>query len=252
MATSEPCLNCTCKKGVLLCFLKVCPSLSYHQHHILAAGGTDNNCQTIREPGQCCPVVRCESPLTTTVITTTVNEWNTPVTTVTTVPTPSSSSPQHSPTSTGSPFGKEDEQQASQSLFYANALGESGGPSTTSSQLSRVTVTAKENAIFFQTSPATSIQDSPRVVTSSPMAGDGIARIGDVLDPASLDGGKIIAFKKISFFIYRLLSSSPQWSWVPGIRDAERVERGLVREKLHCYSQQVALVHCPSIFYLSC
>ena len=48
--TPEPCLNCTCKKGVLLCFLRVCPSLVIP---------LQENCVTIREPGHCCPVVRC-------------------------------------------------------------------------------------------------------------------------------------------------------------------------------------------------
>lgn len=54
VVTSEPCLNCTCKKGVLLCFLRVCPSL------ILQHYGED--CVTTREPGQCCPTVKCRPP----------------------------------------------------------------------------------------------------------------------------------------------------------------------------------------------
>lgn len=64
----QPCLSCTCKRGVLLCFLKVCPTL-LHQ-----TGG--HNCQTIREPGQCCPVVKCESqPAVTS------DDWGSVVTT---------------------------------------------------------------------------------------------------------------------------------------------------------------------------
>ncbi|XP_074601380.1 uncharacterized protein LOC141855302 isoform X2 [Brevipalpus obovatus] len=56
--TPEPCLNCTCKKGVLLCLLRVCPSL-VHQH-------VGDTCVTSRDPGQCCPTVRCrnKSPIT--------------------------------------------------------------------------------------------------------------------------------------------------------------------------------------------
>lgn len=87
--TSEPCLNCTCKRGVLLCFLKVCPTL---MHHHLTTSSPDDVCTTIREVGQCCPVVKCESqssfnatPSTTTLYTTSINEWNTPLTTVSTI-----------------------------------------------------------------------------------------------------------------------------------------------------------------------
>ena len=54
VVTSEPCLNCTCKRGVLLCFLKVCP--------MLMTQPLEPNCQTVREPGQCCPSVKCPAP----------------------------------------------------------------------------------------------------------------------------------------------------------------------------------------------
>lgn len=53
MITPEPCLNCTCKKGVLLCLLRVCPSL-VHQH-------VGDTCVTTRDPGQCCPTIRCRN-----------------------------------------------------------------------------------------------------------------------------------------------------------------------------------------------
>ena len=69
--TPEPCLNCTCKRGVLLCFLKVCPALLHH------SGG--HSCHTVREAGQCCPVMKCDSlPMTT------VEDWGPTVTTITT------------------------------------------------------------------------------------------------------------------------------------------------------------------------
>lgn len=42
------------------------------------------------------------------------------------------------------------------------------------------------NAVYFQTSPAASVQDSPRVVTSSPT--NDAAR-GEGLDPEMLEGG---------------------------------------------------------------
>ena len=63
--TSEPCLNCTCKKGVLLCFLKVCPTLMHTLSNPRYRNSQD--CQVLREPGQCCPVMKCESTTTTTV-----------------------------------------------------------------------------------------------------------------------------------------------------------------------------------------
>ncbi len=59
MTTPEPCLNCTCRKGVLLCFLRVCPTLFQLSPH--------ENCKTVREPGQCCPTLKCETSTLTTI-----------------------------------------------------------------------------------------------------------------------------------------------------------------------------------------
>ncbi|KAH7957186.1 hypothetical protein HPB52_015916 [Rhipicephalus sanguineus] len=47
--TPEPCLNCTCQKGVLVCYLRVCPTI----------GTPAPGCFTAREAGQCCPSVFC-------------------------------------------------------------------------------------------------------------------------------------------------------------------------------------------------
>ncbi|XP_070390119.1 mucin-2-like isoform X3 [Dermacentor albipictus] len=47
--TPEPCLNCTCQKGVLVCYLRVCPVI----------GTPAPGCFTAREAGQCCPSVFC-------------------------------------------------------------------------------------------------------------------------------------------------------------------------------------------------
>lgn len=47
--TPEPCLNCTCQKGVLVCYLRVCPAI----------GTPAPGCFTAREAGQCCPSVFC-------------------------------------------------------------------------------------------------------------------------------------------------------------------------------------------------
>ncbi|KAH6933557.1 hypothetical protein HPB50_016280 [Hyalomma asiaticum] len=47
--TPEPCLNCTCQKGVLVCYLRVCPTI----------GTPAPGCFTAREAGQCCPNVFC-------------------------------------------------------------------------------------------------------------------------------------------------------------------------------------------------
>ena len=56
MPTPEPCLNCTCRKGVLLCFLRVCPTL--------IQSNPNDNCTTVREAGQCCPTLKCETLIT--------------------------------------------------------------------------------------------------------------------------------------------------------------------------------------------
>lgn len=90
VVTSEPCLNCTCKKGVLLCFLKVCPTLMHSLSN--PRYRSTHECQVIREAGQCCPVMKCESTSTTTVtgeITTTSDTFDTypPTTVSSTVPT---------------------------------------------------------------------------------------------------------------------------------------------------------------------
>lgn len=57
--------------------------------------------------------------------------------------------------------------------------------SLTDGESAKVTVTG--DGVYFQTSPATSIQDSPRAVTSSPKT-EGPAR-GETLDPETVDGG---------------------------------------------------------------
>lgn len=69
--TPEPCLNCTCKRGVLLCFLKVCPALLHHS--------SGHGCQTVREAGQCCPVLKCQSQTASL-----VEDWGPTMATITT------------------------------------------------------------------------------------------------------------------------------------------------------------------------
>lgn len=54
--TPEPCLNCTCQKGVLVCYLRVCPVI----------GTPAPGCFTARESGQCCPSVFCSGDKKTT------------------------------------------------------------------------------------------------------------------------------------------------------------------------------------------
>ncbi|KAG0413235.1 hypothetical protein HPB47_009626, partial [Ixodes persulcatus] len=49
VSTPEPCLNCTCQKGVLVCYLRVCPT----------TGTPAPGCFTAREAGECCPNVFC-------------------------------------------------------------------------------------------------------------------------------------------------------------------------------------------------
>jgi hypothetical protein len=47
--TSEPCLNCTCQGGMLMCFLKVCPF----------AKPVGKNCIVEKDPNECCPRIIC-------------------------------------------------------------------------------------------------------------------------------------------------------------------------------------------------
>ena len=48
--TGEPCLNCTCRDNMHMCFLKVCPYV-----RPLSKG-----CTAEKQPGQCCPTVTCD------------------------------------------------------------------------------------------------------------------------------------------------------------------------------------------------
>ncbi len=47
--TSEPCLNCTCRNSVLMCYLKVCPFIK----------PVGKNCKVEKREGECCPTIRC-------------------------------------------------------------------------------------------------------------------------------------------------------------------------------------------------
>lgn len=47
--TNEPCLNCTCHKRMLMCYLRVCPFTK-------AVG---QNCSVEKRPDQCCPIITC-------------------------------------------------------------------------------------------------------------------------------------------------------------------------------------------------
>ncbi|KAE8742758.1 hypothetical protein FOCC_FOCC011686, partial [Frankliniella occidentalis] len=49
IATNEPCLNCTCHRRMLMCYLRVCP--------FTRAIGQD--CSVEKRPDQCCPVITC-------------------------------------------------------------------------------------------------------------------------------------------------------------------------------------------------
>ncbi|XP_076346183.1 uncharacterized protein LOC143244773 [Tachypleus tridentatus] len=49
VSTPEPCLNCTCNKGVLLCNLRVCPT-----PRLLPS------CKFHSVKGKCCPVIKCD------------------------------------------------------------------------------------------------------------------------------------------------------------------------------------------------
>ncbi|OQR68510.1 hypothetical protein BIW11_12869 [Tropilaelaps mercedesae] len=49
VTTPEPCLNCTCQTGVLVCFLRVCPAVT----------AVPEGCFSAREPTECCATIVC-------------------------------------------------------------------------------------------------------------------------------------------------------------------------------------------------
>ena len=51
VTTSQPCLNCTCQRGFVSCFLRVCPTLT--------APYNDDTCYLLKEPGSCCSALKC-------------------------------------------------------------------------------------------------------------------------------------------------------------------------------------------------
>ena len=50
IVTDEPCLNCTCRDNMLMCFLKVCPYVM----------PLTKGCTMEKKPGDCCATVTCE------------------------------------------------------------------------------------------------------------------------------------------------------------------------------------------------
>ncbi|XP_037077918.1 kielin/chordin-like protein [Pollicipes pollicipes] len=50
IVTDEPCLNCTCRNNMLMCFLKVCPYVM----------PLTKGCSMEKKPGDCCATVTCE------------------------------------------------------------------------------------------------------------------------------------------------------------------------------------------------
>ena len=55
--TEQPCLRCTCKKGVLLCSLRVCPPVTARNLTV----DRGSQCQVIREQNTCCPTIYCQT-----------------------------------------------------------------------------------------------------------------------------------------------------------------------------------------------
>ncbi|KAK8391066.1 hypothetical protein O3P69_017012 [Scylla paramamosain] len=49
ITTNESCLNCTCHSSMLMCYLKVCPTVKTF----------GKNCTMEKKPNQCCPVITC-------------------------------------------------------------------------------------------------------------------------------------------------------------------------------------------------
>lgn len=79
--------------------------------------------------------------------------------------------------------------------FFLEVSYDQTTPRSSSTTLPRITVTSKDpGTVILHTSPSTSVQDSPRVVTSSPgilASSDPFEdQARDLLDPDSLNGGK--------------------------------------------------------------
>ncbi|XP_055932247.1 mucin-2-like isoform X2 [Argiope bruennichi] len=53
VSSPEPCLNCTCSKGILLCYLHTCNSIA-----------PTPGCQIVKKPNTCCPQLECSDLLT--------------------------------------------------------------------------------------------------------------------------------------------------------------------------------------------
>ncbi|GIY16189.1 uncharacterized protein CEXT_203431 [Caerostris extrusa] len=53
VSSPEPCLNCTCSKGILLCYLHTCNSIA-----------PTPGCQIVKKPDTCCPQLECDGMLT--------------------------------------------------------------------------------------------------------------------------------------------------------------------------------------------
>ena len=53
--TEQPCLKCICRKGVVLCTMRVCPPVKP-----MTDIETDTSkCHIVRQEGTCCPTVDC-------------------------------------------------------------------------------------------------------------------------------------------------------------------------------------------------
>lgn len=57
VGTEQPCLSCTCKKGILVCSLRVCPPVTPPTAPNTRSNGT--HCQVVREGNACCPSLKC-------------------------------------------------------------------------------------------------------------------------------------------------------------------------------------------------
>lgn len=53
VTTMQPCLNCTCMRGFVSCYRRVCPLLDPPE--------SDDTCYLLKEVGTCCPQLKCGS-----------------------------------------------------------------------------------------------------------------------------------------------------------------------------------------------
>lgn len=110
VVTSQACLNCTCQRGFVSCFLRVCPVLDPPEN--------DDTCYLLKEPGTCCAVLKCSGLISSS----SPSLLSTSRTTTTTTKAPSTSAYHFNPIKNSNLFnGNSLERKAPESFRRATA-----------------------------------------------------------------------------------------------------------------------------------